>query len=60
MDKEYINIYEIVIGEWDQLLIIGPYTERKEAENESMIRLNQGFQELLLKIIRGLFRVIRF
>lgn len=40
LDKEYINIDEIVIEEWDQLLIIGPYTERKEAENESSIRLN--------------------
>lgn len=40
LDKEYINIDEIVIEEWDQLLIIGPYTERKEAENESNIRLN--------------------
>lgn len=40
LDKEYINIDEIIIEEWDQLLIIGPYTERKEAENESSIRLN--------------------
>lgn len=35
LDKEYINIDEIVIEEWDQLLIIGPYTE-----TESSIRLN--------------------
>lgn len=40
LEKEYINIDEIVIGEWDQLLIIGPYTEKKKAEKESSIRLN--------------------
>ena len=41
VDKEYINIDKVVIEEWDRLLIVGPYTERKEAEKESGIRLNQ-------------------